>query len=117
MILLERTNLVQAAQKLKINHFVHTSFSGTGFHKTMPGWRESRWDKSYWDSKWEIEEAVRGANFPTYTILKPAFFMENFILPKVSYMFPDLLQGKLVPAILPTTKVAVVATKDIRCSF
>jgi uncharacterized protein YbjT (DUF2867 family) len=106
-------NLIQAAKKLNIKHFVHTSVSGTGAHKTMLGWEEGRWDKDYWDNKWDIEEAVRAANFPVYTILKPAFFMENFILPKVQYMFPDLLEGKLITAILPTTKLAVVATEDI----
>jgi uncharacterized protein YbjT (DUF2867 family) len=35
----------------------------------------------HFDSKWRIEEAVRGLRFPSHVILRPVFFMENLLAP------------------------------------
>lgn len=55
---------------------------------------------SYWDSKEEAEDTVRSADVETYTILKPAFMMENSIPPKSERMFPHLRHGELLLAAL-----------------
>ena len=55
---------------------------------------------------------VRAAGFPTYTIVKPAFFMENFIAPKVGWMFPLLADGELLVASAAGTEVGMIAAAD-----
>jgi uncharacterized protein YbjT (DUF2867 family) len=59
---------------------------------------KSKWDDPesqklvgpYYQSKMKVEEAVRGANLKTYTILRPAFIHHDFTLPHVYGNFPDL---------------------------
>jgi uncharacterized protein YbjT (DUF2867 family) len=59
---------------------------------------KSMWDDAasqklvgpYYQSKTDIEEAVRGANLKTYTILRPAFIHHDYTLPHVHGNFPDL---------------------------
>jgi uncharacterized protein YbjT (DUF2867 family) len=54
---------------------------------------------------------MRGA-VPAYTIVKPAFFMENFVDPKARWMFPLLSQGELLVACAPGTRVPVIGGED-----
>ena len=62
-------------------------------------------------SKEDVEDAVRAAGL-TYTIVKPAFFLENFIDPKASHMFPLLSSGELVVASAPDTRVALMGAEE-----
>ncbi|MCV7231591.1 NmrA family NAD(P)-binding protein [Mycobacterium branderi] len=68
---------------------------------------------NYWNSKEDVEAMVRDARFPVFTILKPAFMMENFIAPKVDWMFPHLRSGELLIGTNPDTVVALIAAADI----
>jgi uncharacterized protein YbjT (DUF2867 family) len=69
-------NLISAAVETEVSQFVHTSVSGAG----KPGRAfESPFAKHYWKSKATLDDAVRAAGFPHWTILKPATFMENLI--------------------------------------
>ncbi|MDE8344998.1 MAG: NmrA family NAD(P)-binding protein [Acidocella sp.] len=109
-------NIIEAAKAAGVTHMVHTSVSGAGaFHRAMPGWSDGKWStlENYWESKAFVEDAVRNAGFSHYTIIKPAFMMENFIPPKAAFMFPDLAARALVTALLPTTKLALVAADDV----
>ncbi|MFH8337886.1 NmrA family NAD(P)-binding protein [Streptomyces sp. AM6-12] len=47
-----------------------------------PGWAEGRWTAmaGYFPTKQAILEAVRDAGFARWTVIKPAFFMENLLL-------------------------------------
>ena len=106
--------IVAAAKAAGVPQFVHTSVSGTGaYHRSVAGWGVGRWDENYWDSKADVEEAVRAAGFDHHTIVKPAFMMENFTRPKADFMFPDLLDDALVTALTPKTKLVLVAASDI----
>src|SRR5271166_5794577 len=108
------SNIVAAARKAGVRQFVHTSVSGTGtHHRGMAEWGTGRWDENYWDSKADVEDTVRSAGFQHYTIVKPAFMMENFTRPKADFMFPDLLDDALVTALTPATKLVMVAAGDI----
>ncbi|GAA1047525.1 hypothetical protein GCM10009567_17740 [Rothia amarae] len=88
-------NIASAAHKNGVKQIIHTSVSATG-------WREKGFDfehKSpimiaYWDDEEDAERAVRESGVKFWTILKPAFYMENFIPPKGDLMFPDLKDGK-----------------------
>lgn len=105
--------LIEAAKQVEIQQFVHTSVSGVDLYKSVLPEQEHLWDRSFWDSKQHIEAAVRAANFPVVTILRPAFMMESLIAPKVNFTFPELLRGELVIAMQPDTKLAMVAAQDI----
>jgi uncharacterized protein YbjT (DUF2867 family) len=104
-------HLLRAARDAGVQHLVHTSVSGTG-------WRARHTDvdpgaaSNYWDSKEDVQAMVRAAGFPAYTIVKPAFFMENFIAPKVGWMFPLLADGELLVASAAATEVGMIAAAD-----
>ena len=61
----------------------------------------------HFESKWQIEQVVRDLGFPSYTILRPVFFMENLLTSGV-------LQGDtLVLPLAPTTVLQMIAVDDI----
>ncbi len=105
--------LIEAARAALVQHFVHTSVCESGRHTDFPRWESGYWGKSYWQDKWTVEEAVRGAGFPLWTVLKPAFLMDNFIPPKVSYMFPHLREGRIITALYPQTRLQLIAASDV----
>ena len=45
---------------------------------------------SYYESKYKVEEAVRAANFHSYTILRPAVIQHDYTVPHTTHNFPDL---------------------------
>ena len=105
--------LIQAALKKGVKQFVHTSVASAGTHADFPGWESNYWSKSYWLGKWEVEEAIRTAGFSSWTILKPAFMMDNFAHPKSNFAFPHLQQGEIKTARLQDTKLDLIAADDV----
>lgn len=105
--------LVNAARKAGVPQFVHTSVAQAGNHLTFPGWHEKRWNQKYWTDKFEVEEAVRFAGFESWTVLQPAFMMDNLAEPKARAMFPHLRDGLLLSALLPDTRLDWVAADDV----
>jgi uncharacterized protein YbjT (DUF2867 family) len=105
--------LIAAAKSAGVTTFIQSSVSGVGAHATATGWGEGRWDRDYWESKADIEDAARTAGFASTVVLRPAFMMENFIAPKATRMFPNLSHGVLRTALGPRTQLALVAADDI----
>ncbi|WP_439379565.1 NmrA family NAD(P)-binding protein [Amycolatopsis lexingtonensis] len=103
-------NLIDAASEAGVPQFVHTSVSGAGQHRSAPGWAEGRWTsmEHYFATKSALQDRVRDAGFDHWTLLKPGFFMENFLPP--SFLLPN---GRLVTTIKPGTELALVAVADI----
>jgi uncharacterized protein YbjT (DUF2867 family) len=90
----------EIAKKKGVYHFVYSSV-GSAHRKTgIP----------HFDNKWRVEETVRSLKFPSYSILRPVFFMENFVSP---WFLPGLGEGELRMGIKPETKVQMVAVDDI----
>ncbi|GAA3542842.1 NmrA/HSCARG family protein [Amycolatopsis ultiminotia] len=106
-------NLVDAAQAAGVPQFVHTSVAGAGEHREAPGWQEGRWAamEHYYETKTALQDRVREAGFPSWTLLKPAFFMENFLPPL--FLLPNGPEGGLVTVIKPHVEVPLVAVADI----
>ena len=105
-------NLIESAKKAGVEHFVHSSVSGAGdYARNAPGYAEGRWDTHYWESKAYAEDLVRSAGFRFWTILKPAFFMENFVRP--SFLFAGWTGDRLLTALRPETELSLVAVQDI----
>ncbi|KAJ4118850.1 hypothetical protein NW768_010588 [Fusarium equiseti] len=64
--------------------------------------------------KCEIENLVQESGFDMWTILRPGFFMCNFLQPKVNMMYPDLIpDGVLKTAFTPETRLPQVDVEDI----
>ncbi|MDX6740694.1 NmrA family NAD(P)-binding protein [Actinocorallia sp. A-T 12471] len=110
----QAVNLVEAAKAAGVPQFVQTSTVGAGQHTETPGWAEGRWGSvaPSMDAKAEIQDHVRAAGFPRWTLIKPGFFMENF-LPSAGFLFPRGVEGGLVSVLKPTTRLSLVATDDV----
>lgn len=91
----------ELARQKGVTHFVYSS-GGSAHRKT---------DIPFLDNKWRVEHKVRELGFPSYTILRPVFFMENFLSP--AWFKQGLDQGKLMVAIKPDTVLQMVAAQDI----
>jgi uncharacterized protein YbjT (DUF2867 family) len=92
-------NLVDAARLAGVKHFIYSSVAGAGQRTGIP----------HFDSKHEVERYLRRSGLP-YTIIAPAFFMENFLGP----MFRQgLRDGRLCLGIPPTRGLQMVAVEDL----
>lgn len=110
----QAVNLIEGARAAGVAQFVHTSVSGAGGHTRIPGFAEGRWAAvaPSLDTKAAIEDRVRTAGFDRWTILKPGFFMENF-LPAMAFLFPRGIAGGLVSVLKPDTRLSLAAVADI----
>ncbi|CAK7234073.1 hypothetical protein SEUCBS140593_008815 [Sporothrix eucalyptigena] len=96
---------------------VQTVVASTGLNADNPdqldGWQEGSFFSKIMQSKRNIEAAVREAGFPNWTVLRPGFFMANFILPKVA-MYPGFSQsGVWSTALLAETQLPLIDDLDI----
>ncbi|GAB6255748.1 NmrA/HSCARG family protein [Peribacillus sp. N1] len=106
--------LIQSASKSGVKQFVHTSVAATSRYSEFPEWGTGYWFEKYWTDKWDIEEAVRSAGFSSWTIVKPAAVMNNFIDEvKVASMYPLLKQGEIQTVTFADTRIDHIAVEDI----
>jgi uncharacterized protein YbjT (DUF2867 family) len=107
----QAVNLIEGARAAGVPQFVHTSVSGAGQHTS---WVKDDWAwmEPYYAAKAGIQDRVREAGFAHWTLIKPGFFMENF-LPDAEIMFPRGLEGGLVSLLKPATRLSLVAVEDI----
>ncbi len=92
--------LARVAKQKGIQHIVYTSV-GSAHRKTgIP----------HFENKFRVEETIRDLGFPSYTILRPVFFMENLASPM---MLPAIQQGQLQFGIAPDTRLQMIAVSDI----
>ena len=92
--------IAEVARSRGVQHYVYTSV-GSAHRKTgIP----------HFDNKWRVEEKVRALGFPSYTIMRPVFFMENLTSPS---FLPAIQQGQLAVALKPETVLQMVAVSDI----
>ncbi|GAA2575513.1 NmrA/HSCARG family protein [Dactylosporangium fulvum] len=112
--LTQGVNLIEGALAAKVPQFVHSSVSGAGRHTEVPGWAEGRWAsmEPVYAAKVGIQDRLREAGFTHWTLIKPGFFMENF-LPATAYLFPRGVEGGLVTVLKPETRLSLVAVADI----
>jgi uncharacterized protein YbjT (DUF2867 family) len=90
----------EVAREVGIQHFVYGSV-GSAHRKTgIP----------HFDNKARIEQRVRELGFPSWAVLRPVFYMENFLSP---WFKPALDQGQLAVGMKPTTTLQMIAVADI----
>jgi uncharacterized protein YbjT (DUF2867 family) len=90
-------NLAAAAARSRISHLVYSSAVGADKKTGVP----------HFESKFRIEEHIRGTGTP-YTILRPAFFMENWM-----GMKDQLDKGVIAFPMRPETRLQMIAVADI----
>jgi uncharacterized protein YbjT (DUF2867 family) len=88
------------ARRRGVAHYVYSSVGSAHRQTGIP----------HFDNKWRIEETVRSLGFPSYTIIRPVFFMENFLTP---WFKPALDKGQLKVAMKPDTPLQMIAVDDI----
>lgn len=60
----------------------------------------------YYTTKSTVESVVRDAGFESYTILRPAWLYQNYLLPQSVYHFPELsTEGMMAHIYEPNTKM------------
>ncbi|MDB4883682.1 MAG: hypothetical protein JWL95_2448 [Gemmatimonadetes bacterium] len=64
----------------------------------------------HFDNKWRVEQTIAELGIPSWTIVRPAFFMENLVSP---WFKPYIDQGTLAIGMKPETKLQMVAVRDI----
>ncbi len=89
--------LIDAAHSSDVSHFVYSSVVSADQNTGIP----------HFDSKWKIEQHLMGTGMP-YTVVRPAFFMENWLPMK-----DQLAQGQLRMPLTPETILQQVAVDDI----
>lgn len=87
-------------KKAGVSHLVYSSVGSAHRATGIP----------HFDSKWKVEEHIRGLGLPSYTILRPVFFMDNFLSP---WFKPAIDDGNVALAIKPETKLQMIAVSDI----
>jgi uncharacterized protein YbjT (DUF2867 family) len=92
--------VAELAKEAGVRHFIYTSVESAQRNTGIP----------HFDNKGRIEETVRGMRFPFCTILRPVFFMENFLSP---WFKPGIDQGRLRIAVGSETALQMIAVGDI----
>ena len=93
-------NVAQWAKDTGIQHYVYTSVGSAHRNTGIP----------HFDNKWRVEETIRGLGLPSFTILRPVFFMENFTSP---FFKPGIDEGAVTVGIGAETKLQMIAAADI----
>lgn len=90
-------NLADAAKRSGISHFVYSSVGSADRRTGIP----------HFESKFRIEEHIRGTGM-RYTIVRPVFFMENWLT-----MRPAIEGGVLSLPLDPASRLQMIAVEDI----
>jgi uncharacterized protein YbjT (DUF2867 family) len=90
--------IADAAKAAGVQHFVYTSVVSADHHTGLP----------HFESKWQIEQHI-GQGGLSHTILRPAFFMQNWY----SYMREPILHGTLPLPLNPQTSLQQISVEDI----
>ncbi len=90
-------NLADAAAAAGVQHYVQSSVGGAERDTGIP----------HFDSKWEIEQHLKGLDLPV-TVLRPVFFMNNF-----EGMRDSIREGTLSMPLPPDAPLQMIAVRDI----
>jgi uncharacterized protein YbjT (DUF2867 family) len=92
--------IARLAREAGVSHYVYASVGSAQRATGIP----------HFDNKYRIEEVVRSLGFPSYVIVRPVFFMENFVS---AWFKPSIDEGSLAVGIEPDTSLQMIAVSDI----
>ena len=90
-------NLIDAARRSRVTQFVYSSAARADQHTGIP----------FFESKAQIEEHLRNSGV-RYAILRPTFFMENWM-----WQREQIETGTLALPLSPATRIPMIAVDDI----
>ena len=90
----------RVAREAGVERFVYSSVGSAHRGTGIP----------HFENKRRVEETVTGLAFPASVVLRPVFFMENFLSPA---HLANIAQGRLVMGIAPETVLQMIAVEDI----
>ena len=93
--------------------FVHTSVARAGRQAEFAGWAQGRWNAAYWNAKSAVNDLVRASGLPGWVIFKPAYMLENFLPPKVAFMYPSFAGRLIETAMALHVRLDMLAARDI----
>ncbi|KAI1324688.1 hypothetical protein F5Y16DRAFT_380073 [Xylariaceae sp. FL0255] len=104
--------IVAIAKAAGVKHVIHSSAVAVNKPEFIARIDPNSLLVKLWRNKQVVEEATCTADFETYTILRPASFNSNWLVPKVA-MWGDFPQtGVFTTALRPDTIVANLDEKD-----
>jgi len=92
--------LATLARKAGVTHFVYASVGSADRNTGIP----------HFDNKARVEATVRGLDFPSWTIVRPVFFMENLVSP---WFKPAIDGGTLAVGMPSDVPLQMIAVADI----
>jgi len=92
--------LAEVARDNGVQHFVYASVGSAHRNTGIP----------HFDNKHRVEGTIRGLGLPSYTIIRPVFFMENLVSP---WFKPAIDEGTLAVGIKSDTPLQMIAVADI----
>jgi uncharacterized protein YbjT (DUF2867 family) len=92
-------NFVEAAARTGLRHLVFSSVGGAERRTGIP----------HFESKWRVEEHARARGVP-FTVVRPAFFMENLLMP---FVLRALFVGGLRTVLGQSKTLQLIAAADI----
>ena len=93
--------VIEAAKRRGVSHFIYSSVGSADEKTGIP----------HFESKVKVEEHLRSSGL-RYTILRPVFFMENW-LRMFGYWGEPIRNGQLRQPLRPTKNLQMVAVDDI----
>jgi uncharacterized protein YbjT (DUF2867 family) len=90
----------RVAKEAGVQYFLYTSVGSAQRSTGIP----------HFDNKFRVEQTILELKFPSFTIMRPAFFMENIASP---WFKPAIDQGKLTVALKPETSLQMIAVEDV----
>ncbi|KAI0473355.1 putative NAD dependent epimerase/dehydratase [Xylariaceae sp. FL0804] len=106
--------IIGIAKAAGVKHVVYSSAAAANALDRLRHFNPQALSAAFFQTKAILEQEIRDAGFPCYTILRPAAFMANWLSPKVGFMYGDLLEtGIHRTALLPETDLAFVDEHDI----
>ncbi|CAK7226445.1 hypothetical protein SBRCBS47491_006234 [Sporothrix bragantina] len=107
------TSILAVAKAAGIQTVVVSTGIGSGNPKQLTGWEEGSLIARVMQNKQRIEEIVTSSGIANWTVLRPGFFMANFLVPKVA-MYPGFREtGVWTTALLESTRLPLVDDLDI----
>lgn len=92
--------LARIARNAGVQHFVYSSVGSAHRNTGIP----------HFENKRRVEQTIEKLDFPSYTIIRPVFFMENLLSP---WFKPAIDEGKFAIGIRPATRLQMIAVQDI----
>lgn len=88
------------AKDAGVQHYVYTSVASADRETGIP----------HFENKFRVEQVVRALGFPSWTIIRPVFFMTNILLPDSR---AALANGVLAFGLKPDTRLQMIDPSDI----